>query len=80
MDFKELDLTIHCVVPCWCWETNFIIEALKRYYTIQTAHKTFVNGDGGKSFFFLRFTYLFYVFEYTVAVQVVVNHHVVAGN
>ena len=62
LDFKELDLTIHCVVPCWCWETNFIIEALKRYYTNQTAHKTFVNGDGGKSFFFKDLlTYFMYL-------------------
>jgi hypothetical protein len=26
------------------------------------------------------FIYLFYVYEYTVAVQMVVSHHVVAGN
>jgi hypothetical protein len=30
--------------------------------------------------FFLRFINLFYVYEYTVAVQMVVRHHVVAGN
>jgi hypothetical protein len=30
--------------------------------------------------FFLRFVYLFYVYGYTVAVQMVVSHHVVAGN
>jgi hypothetical protein len=27
-----------------------------------------------------RFIYLFYVYEYTVAVQMVVSHHVIAGN
>jgi hypothetical protein len=31
-------------------------------------------------YFFLRFIYLFYVYGYTVAVQMVVSHHVVAGN
>jgi hypothetical protein len=31
-------------------------------------------------FFFLRFIYLFYVCEYTVAVQMVVSLHVVLGN
>ena len=31
-------------------------------------------------FFFLRFTYLFYVCEYTVAIQMVVSLHVVVGN
>lgn len=31
-------------------------------------------------FFFLIFIYLFYVREYTVAVQMVMNHHVIAGN
>jgi hypothetical protein len=31
-------------------------------------------------FFFLRFIYLFYVYEYTVAVQMVVSLHVVVGN
>ena len=30
--------------------------------------------------FFLRFIYLFYVYEYTIAVQMVVSHHMVAGN
>jgi hypothetical protein len=29
---------------------------------------------------FLRFIYLFYVYEYTVAVQMVVSLHVVVGN
>jgi hypothetical protein len=29
---------------------------------------------------FLRFTYLFYVYEYTLAVQMIVSHHVAAGN
>jgi hypothetical protein len=28
---------------------------------------------------FLRFIYLFYVYEYTVAIQMFVSHHVVAG-
>ena len=28
----------------------------------------------------LRFTYLLYVYEYTLAVQMVVGHHVVDGN
>jgi hypothetical protein len=30
--------------------------------------------------FFLRFTYLFYVYEYSVAVQMVVSHHVIVEN
>jgi hypothetical protein len=29
---------------------------------------------------FFKKIYLFYVYEYTVAVQMVVSHHVVAGN
>jgi hypothetical protein len=29
--------------------------------------------------FFLRLIYLFYVYEYTVAVQMVVSHQIVAG-
>jgi hypothetical protein len=32
------------------------------------------------SSFFKIFIYLFYVYEYTVAVQMVVSHHVVVGN
>jgi hypothetical protein len=32
------------------------------------------------TFFLSRFIYLFYVYEYTVAVQMVMSHHVVAGN
>jgi hypothetical protein len=32
------------------------------------------------SFFKLRFIYLFYVYEYTVTVQMVVSLHVVVGN
>ena len=32
------------------------------------------------SLFFLRFIYLFYVYEYIVALQVVESHHVVARN
>jgi hypothetical protein len=32
------------------------------------------------SFFFLRFIYLFYVCEYTVAIQMVVSLHVIVGN
>ena len=31
-------------------------------------------------FFLLRFIYLSYVYEYTVAVEMVGSHHVVAGN
>jgi hypothetical protein len=31
-------------------------------------------------FIYLRFIYLFYVCEYTVAIQMVVNLHVVVGN
>jgi hypothetical protein len=31
-------------------------------------------------FFFLRFIYLPYVYEFTVAVQMVVSLHVVVGN
>ena len=31
-------------------------------------------------FFFLRFMYLFYVYEYTVAEQMVVSLHVLVGN
>jgi hypothetical protein len=30
--------------------------------------------------FLKRFIYLFYVYEYIVAVRMVVSHHVVAGN
>ena len=31
-------------------------------------------------FFILIFIYLFYVYEYTIAIQMVVSLHVVAGN
>jgi hypothetical protein len=31
-------------------------------------------------FLFLSLFILFYVYEYTVAIQMVVSHHVVAGN
>jgi hypothetical protein len=39
-----------------------------------------VRGTNLPFIFFKRFVYLFYVCEYTVAAQVVMSHHVVAGN
>ena len=29
LDFKELGLTIYCLVPCGCWESNFVINDIK---------------------------------------------------
>jgi hypothetical protein len=36
--------------------------------------------SGCISHFFLRFIYLFHLYEYTIAVQMVVSLHVVGGN
>jgi len=33
-----------------------------------------------KVFFFFRLIYLFYVYEYTEAVQMILNLHVIVGN
>jgi hypothetical protein len=43
-----------------------------------TCHSSFNHSENSIFFFFK--IYLFYVYEYTVAVQMVVSHHVVAGN
>jgi hypothetical protein len=63
---------------------------------VNSASSSFTSSSSSSSssspFFFLRFIYLFYVYEYTVAVfrhirrghqiplQMVVSHHVVTGN
>jgi hypothetical protein len=53
------------------------MEFSKQIPREQTAFLDLKNGD---IFFFLRIIYLFYVYEYTVDVHMVVSHLVVAGN
>jgi hypothetical protein len=69
----ETGVTEGCKLPWRSWESNLgSLQEQQVLLTTEISLQLYI--------FLKRFIHLFYVYEYTVAVQMVVSLHVVAGN